>query len=55
MTQDKAELVKLQSTLSDLKKSYEATQEEANEITEWHTKTDTLTDEIIDWHKLANQ
>ena len=55
LTQDKAELVKLQSTLSDLKKSYEATQEEANEITEWHTKTDTLTNEIIDWHKLASE
>jgi len=55
LTQDKAELVKLQSTLSDLKKSYEATQEEANEITEWHTKTDTLTDEIIDCHKLASE
>lgn len=47
LIEDKQKLVKLQTTLSNLKESYEETQSQADEITEWHTELSPIKDNLI--------
>ncbi|WGE55854.1 hypothetical protein NYR70_04025 [Actinobacillus equuli subsp. equuli] len=52
---DKQELAKLQSTLSNLKESYEETQSQADEITEWHETLSVLNNNIIAYENTASK
>ncbi|QLB44844.1 hypothetical protein [Mannheimia pernigra] len=47
LIEDKQELAKLQSTLSTLQTSYEEAQEQAEQITEWHTELSPIKDNLI--------
>lgn len=47
LIEDKQELAKLQSTLSTLQTSYEEAQEQAEQITEWHTELSPIKDNLV--------